>query len=333
MDVQQTTINAVRILSAEAIQKAKSGHPGLPMGSAPIGYTLFQNFLKFNPRDPRWDDRDRFILSAGHGSMLDYSLLYLYGYDLKKEDLMNFRQLGSRTPGHPEYGHTAGVETTTALSARASPTAWAWRSQRRIWPQNTISPASPWWITIRTCCAATAVSRKGFPTRPAPLRARTRWASSFSSTTTTTSPSRATRTSPSRKTWARGSRRRIGRCSTSISVTDPDNVEAVSDAIRKGESPLPISPRSSFAIPRSATAPPSKAAKNATARLSARKTCKRPKKNSAGPAKRPSTARRKCLSTARSPRVRARKRKCSGKRCSRNTNMRIPSSPRNIRWP
>ena len=113
MDVQQTTINAVRILSAEAIQKAKSGHPGLPMGSAPIGYTLFQNFLKFNPRDPRWDDRDRFILSAGHGSMLDYSLLYLYGYDLKKEDLMNFRQLGSRTPGHPEYGHTAGVETTT----------------------------------------------------------------------------------------------------------------------------------------------------------------------------------------------------------------------------
>ena len=113
MDVQQTTINAVRILSAEAIQKAKSGHPGLPMGSAPIGYTLFQNFLKFNPREPGWDDRDRFILSAGHGSMLDYSLLYLYGYDLKKEDLMNFRQLGSKTPGHPEYGHTAGVETTT----------------------------------------------------------------------------------------------------------------------------------------------------------------------------------------------------------------------------
>ncbi len=113
MDVQQTTINAVRILSAEAIQKAKSGHPGLPMGSAPIGYALFQNFLKFNPRDPKWEDRDRFILSAGHGSMLDYSLLYLYGYDLKKEDLMNFRQLDSKTPGHPEYSHTVGIETTT----------------------------------------------------------------------------------------------------------------------------------------------------------------------------------------------------------------------------
>lgn len=111
--MKQTTINAIRILSAEAIQKANSGHPGLPLGSAPIAYTLFQNFLKFNPKDTKWDNRDRFILSAGHGSMLDYSLLYLYGFGLTKEDLMNFRQLGSKTPGHPEYGHTAGIETTT----------------------------------------------------------------------------------------------------------------------------------------------------------------------------------------------------------------------------
>lgn len=113
MDVQQTTINALRILSAEAIQKANSGHPGLPMGSAPIAYTLFQNFLKFNPRDAKWNDRDRFVLSAGHGSMLDYSLLYLYGYDVTKDDLKSFRQLGSKTPGHPEYRHTEGIETTT----------------------------------------------------------------------------------------------------------------------------------------------------------------------------------------------------------------------------
>ncbi len=113
MDVQKTTINAIRILSAEAIEKAKSGHPGLPMGCAPIAYTLFQNFLKFNPKDTKWQNRDRFVLSAGHGSMLDYSLFYLYGMGLTKEDLMNFRQLGSKTPGHPEYGHTAGVETTT----------------------------------------------------------------------------------------------------------------------------------------------------------------------------------------------------------------------------
>ena len=113
MDVRQQTVNAIRILSAEAIQKANSGHPGLPLGSAPIGYTIFADFLKFNPKDPKWDDRDRFILSAGHGSMLDYSLLYLFGYDISKEDLMNFRQLGYKTPGHPEYGHTPGIETTT----------------------------------------------------------------------------------------------------------------------------------------------------------------------------------------------------------------------------
>ena len=113
MNVREQTVNAIRVLSAEAIQKANSGHPGLPLGSAPIGYTIFADFLKFNPKDTKWDDRDRFVLSAGHGSMLLYSLLYLFGYDISKEDLMNFRQLGYKTPGHPEYGHTPGVETTT----------------------------------------------------------------------------------------------------------------------------------------------------------------------------------------------------------------------------
>ena len=107
------TINAIRILSAEAIQKANSGHPGLPLGSAPIGYTLFADFLKFNPKNPNFDDRDRFVLSAGHGSMLQYALLHIFGYNVTTEDLMNFRQLGSKTPGHPEYNHTPGVETTT----------------------------------------------------------------------------------------------------------------------------------------------------------------------------------------------------------------------------
>ena len=113
MNVQQTAVNALRILSAEAIDKAKSGHPGLPLGCAPIAYTLFQNHLAFNPNDLNWDNRDRFILSAGHGSSLYYSLLHLYGMGLTKEDLMNFRQFNSKTPGHPEYGHTAGIETTT----------------------------------------------------------------------------------------------------------------------------------------------------------------------------------------------------------------------------
>ena len=113
MDVQKTTINAIRILAAEAIEKAKSGHPGLPMGCAPIGYNLFQNFLKINPANPTWDNRDRFVLSAGHGSSLNYVLFHLYNMGITMDDLKQFRQLGSKTPGHPEYGWTTGVETTT----------------------------------------------------------------------------------------------------------------------------------------------------------------------------------------------------------------------------
>lgn len=112
--LQENAVNAIRVLSADAIQKAKSGHPGLPLGAASAAYELWANHMKHNPADPEWADRDRFILSGGHGSMLLYSLLHLFGYgDLSKEDLMNFRQLGSLTPGHPEYRHTVGVEATT----------------------------------------------------------------------------------------------------------------------------------------------------------------------------------------------------------------------------
>src|SRR5690625_1439745 len=106
--------NAIRARSLEAVQKANSGHPGMPMGMADVATVLFQRFLKFDPQRPHWPDRDRFVLSAGHGSMLLYSLLYLTGYpDMTLEELKNFRQLGSRTAGHPEYSHAAGVETTT----------------------------------------------------------------------------------------------------------------------------------------------------------------------------------------------------------------------------
>jgi transketolase len=106
-------INTIRILSAEGIQKANSGHPGLPLGAAPMAFTLFSKHLKHNPQNPKWDNRDRFILSAGHGSMLLYSLLHLFGYGISADDLQNFRQWNSKTPGHPEYRHTPGVETTT----------------------------------------------------------------------------------------------------------------------------------------------------------------------------------------------------------------------------
>jgi transketolase len=106
-------INTIRILSAEGVQKANSGHPGLPIGSAPMAYTLFAKHLNHNPANPGWDNRDRFILSAGHGSMLLYSMLHLFGYGVTMDDIKSFRQWGSITPGHPEYGLTPGVETTT----------------------------------------------------------------------------------------------------------------------------------------------------------------------------------------------------------------------------
>ncbi len=112
-DIREQTVNTIRILSAQTVQKAKSGHPGAPMGMAPLAYALYQYQLKANPADPKWPDRDRFVLSSGHASALIYSLLHLYGYGLKMDDLKQFRQWGSLTPGHPEYNHTAGVETTT----------------------------------------------------------------------------------------------------------------------------------------------------------------------------------------------------------------------------
>ena len=112
-DLQERAINTIRFLSADAVQKANSGHPGLPMGAAAMAYTLWTRHLRFNPRDPSWPNRDRFILSGGHGSMLLYSLLYLTGYDLSMDDIQHFRQWESRTPGHPEFGLTPGVEVTT----------------------------------------------------------------------------------------------------------------------------------------------------------------------------------------------------------------------------
>ncbi|MFD2671169.1 transketolase [Marinicrinis sediminis] len=112
-NVQQLAVTTIRTLAIDAIEKANSGHPGMPMGSAPMAYELFTQFMKHNPANPSWIDRDRFVLSAGHGSMLLYSLLHLSGYDLSIEDLKNFRQWGSKTPGHPEFGHTAGVDATT----------------------------------------------------------------------------------------------------------------------------------------------------------------------------------------------------------------------------
>jgi transketolase len=112
-ELDQLSINTIRMLAADGVEKAKSGHPGMPMGAAAMAYVLWARFLRHNPEDPAWPNRDRFVLSAGHGSMLIYSLLHLSGYDVSLEALQNFRQWGSKTPGHPEHGLTPGVETTT----------------------------------------------------------------------------------------------------------------------------------------------------------------------------------------------------------------------------
>ncbi|MHC4887415.1 MAG: thiamine pyrophosphate-dependent enzyme, partial [Planctomycetota bacterium] len=112
-ELEQLSANTIRVLSAEGVQEANSGHPGLPMGSADIANALYTRFLRVDPTDPSWINRDRFVLSAGHGSMLVYTLLHLSGFDVSLDDLKDFRQWGSKTPGHPEFGHTAGVDTTT----------------------------------------------------------------------------------------------------------------------------------------------------------------------------------------------------------------------------
>ncbi|PYS43138.1 MAG: transketolase [Acidobacteria bacterium] len=112
-ELDQLCINTIRALAIDAVQKAESGHPGLPLGAAPMAYVLWTKFLRYNPKNPKWENRDRFLLSAGHGCMLLYSLLYLTGYDLSLDEIKNFRQWGSITPGHPEYGLTPGVEITT----------------------------------------------------------------------------------------------------------------------------------------------------------------------------------------------------------------------------
>lgn len=111
--IDQVAVNTLRFLSIDEVEKAKSGHPGFPLGTAPLMYTVWDRFMNYNPKDPNWFNRDRFILSPGHGSALYYAMLHLAGYDVSIEQLKNFRQWGSITPGHPEYGVTPGVDAST----------------------------------------------------------------------------------------------------------------------------------------------------------------------------------------------------------------------------
>ena len=132
----QTSVNTIRLLAVDAVRQANSGHPGMPMGMAPAAHVLWSRHLKHSPSNPQWIDRDRFILSAGHGSMLIYALLHLHGYGLSLDELKNFRQWGSKTPGHPEYGHTVGVETTTGPLGQGIATAVGFAMGERVLAAN-----------------------------------------------------------------------------------------------------------------------------------------------------------------------------------------------------
>ncbi len=138
----------------DAVQKANSGHPGTPMALAPLAFVLWDRYLRFNPRNPHWPGRDRFILSNGHASMLLYSMLYLTGFDLSLDDLKQFRQWGSKTPGHPEYGLTAGIETTTGPLGQGVATQSAWRSRSAGWHRSSTKTHVS--TTASTPSAATA---------------------------------------------------------------------------------------------------------------------------------------------------------------------------------
>src|SRR3569833_443906 len=113
VDIEQLGIDTVRVLSADAVQKANSGHPGMPMDAAPMGQVLWSKYMRYNPKDAKWPNRDRFVLSAGHGCLLQYCYLYLTGYNITLDDIKNFRQLHSKTAGHPEYGLLDGIDVTT----------------------------------------------------------------------------------------------------------------------------------------------------------------------------------------------------------------------------
>ena len=155
--IDTKSVNSIRVLAADAIQKANSGHPGLPLGSAPMAYELWANHMNHNPKDPKWENRDRFILSGGHGSALLYSLLHFFGYGITIEDMKNFRQLGSKTPGHPEYGHTVGVEATTGPLGAGMQWQLVWQWQKSILPQLSTKKTSQLLTTILMYLVAMAV--------------------------------------------------------------------------------------------------------------------------------------------------------------------------------
>jgi len=154
--LEQLCITTIRTLAMDAVQKANSGHPGTPMALAPLAFVLWDRYLRHNPRNPHWPGRDRFILSNGHACMLLYAMLYLTGYNLSLDDIKQFRQWGSKTPGHPEYGHVPGLEVTTGPLAGSGELGWNGKSRNAGRPRSSISMATMCSTIAFTLSAATA---------------------------------------------------------------------------------------------------------------------------------------------------------------------------------
>ena len=177
MPTRRELANVIRVLAMDAVQQANSGHPGAPMGMADMAEVLWREFLKHNPANPRWWNRDRFILSNGHASMLLYAVLHLTGYPVAIEELRNFRQLGSRTAGHPEHDLAMGIETTTGPLGRVSQTPWVLRWPKKCLRRSSISPGSISLIITPGCSWVTVVSWKASRTRPRHSPAHWGWVS------------------------------------------------------------------------------------------------------------------------------------------------------------
>ena len=175
--LDQLAIDTIRTLSIDGVQQANSGHPGAPMGVAPMAYALWTRHLRHAPTDPAWPDRDRFVLCAGHASMLLYSLLHLTGYGVSLEDVESFRQWGSITPGHPEYGLTPGVEATTGPLGQGLTNAVGMAIAERRLAASSTATATRSSTTGRTSSAPTATSRRASPRRRARWPGTSSWAS------------------------------------------------------------------------------------------------------------------------------------------------------------
>lgn len=192
MSTRRELANAIRALSMDAVQKANSGHPGAPMGMADIAEVLWNDYMHHNPKNPEWPNRDRFVLSNGHGSMLIYSLLHLTGYELPMEELKNFRQLHSKTPGHPEYGYTPGVETTTGPLGQGLTNAVGMAIAEKMLAGQFNKPGHKVVDHYTYCFLGDGCLMEGISHEPARWRAPWVWASWSPSTTTTASPSTVT---------------------------------------------------------------------------------------------------------------------------------------------